>query len=116
MRARAKRALDRSRLKRRIAQTDEAVLRQRTVSRGEDRLLHGAMPQRWCGACTAQCRSGGVCVEPAAPEARSELSAVTSRSVLRITQGPLAAVSRAAATFARGPCVMRKTEHKAPLQ
>ena len=57
-----------------------------------------------------------VSVEPAAPEARSELSAVTSRSVLRITQGPLAAVSRAAATFARGPCVMRKTEHKAPLQ
>ena len=48
MRARAKRALDRSRLKRRIAQTDEAVLRQRTVSHGEGRLLHGAMPQRWC--------------------------------------------------------------------
>ena len=29
--------------------------------------------------CTAQCRSGGVCVEPAAPEARSKLYQVSSQ-------------------------------------
>ena len=96
MRARAKRALDRSRLKRRIAQTDEAVLRQRTVSRGEDRLLHGAMPQRWCGACTAQCRSGGVCVEPAAPDCTAQCRSggvCYSECGARGPRGPVRAIS-----------------------